>query len=676
MEPESLQRTGSHTGLLDSVVPPPPPKPRKPPRRLTPEERAVMLEKRKKTIPEVLGPLVETADGRKMYENYEVVLENENYVCVTCGFITGPQYTNNWRRLRVIKMHIKAKHLNAYRCDSCERNFTTHKCYQGHLRNVHHPEKLTLYLCDLCGKSVSDMDTHLWGHKSPEEKEEIIKSGKGFAILPCPKCGKEFAGFDKLAAHQIQAYRCKGSELYSPELIFGISSNRKLPCPTCGKMVFLVNLVRHEWTHKNAAEKEETARLGTAPMVRCSICDKFVYRTDYTKHVEAHKKLGDKTHFHCDWEGCGRKYLEEEHLIRHRKMEHEGVELALSKRDLRIGVVSLRCPDPSCSSRRFTTQLSLQGHIGRRHEFKVRAERPFKCEICQARFLIKGDLTRHLKNHRPREDFTLTCPQCPMLFFKSSLLKTHLTLEHAVPKESRTERDRKIREEAKNLGERPFECDICHAKFQVKTALGTHMSKHRPREEYTLSCPHCPALFAFKQPLRWHLTVEHAVPKESNKVRLRRYYDLRKAAEAAKKAVKKNDDKVPRKKNSRQSSPSRKKAISRPKRTKIEHNPDEEIEIKKEACPIRDVLSSEGEEDDDTPNDEAKVEIKSEDEESNGDHDNDTNWSPFSGEIKSEDESNSDIDGEGEYKGFKMLTFDGNSSSDEDHGGDEDPLKF
>lgn len=106
-------------------------------------------------------------------------------------------------------------------------------------------------------------------------------------------------------------------------------------------------------------------------------------------------------------------------------------------------------------------------------------------------------------------------------------------------------------------------------------------------------------------------------------------------------------------------------------RTKIEHIPDDEIEIKQEDCTIRDVLSSE-DDDDDKPNYGTNVEIKSEDEESYGDLD----LSPL-GEIKSEQESNSDMDEESEHVGFKMLTFGGNnsySSDDDDYG--EDPLKF
>lgn len=74
-----------------------------------------MLEKRRNTIPEILGPLVDTPDGRKMYENYEIALEDGIYTCLTCGFVTGAHYKENWRRLQVIKVHVKAKHLSELR---------------------------------------------------------------------------------------------------------------------------------------------------------------------------------------------------------------------------------------------------------------------------------------------------------------------------------------------------------------------------------------------------------------------------------------------------------------------------------------------------------------------------------------------------------------------------------
>ncbi|OXA42514.1 Protein suppressor of hairy wing [Folsomia candida] len=335
-------------------------------------------------------------------------------------------------------------------------------------------------------------------------------------------------------------------------------------------------------------------------------------------------------------------------------------------------------PDPSCSSRFFTTHPNLQDHIRRLHKFKIRAERPIKCDICQARFLINNDLTKHLKNHRPRADFTLTCPHCPMLFACPHILRRHLTAEHGVPRVTTAERCRRYNERRKTQappGAQPFTCDICHVSYPLKTGLTHHLKKHRPCRDYTLTCSHCPALFATPKGLRCHLTKEHAVPKESNSTRQKTYHALRKQARGEKKAVDK-DDKVSTS-GPRRSSPSRRK--TRSKRLKIEHIPDEEIEIKEEDCVIRDVLSSEGDDDDvadEMTKYDTKVEIKSEDEESHGDLDldNDPDLSPLS-EIKSEQESHSDM--ESEHHDFKMLTFHGYSSSEDGHSGDdEDPLKL
>ncbi|OXA42391.1 PR domain zinc finger protein 4 [Folsomia candida] len=91
--------------------------------------------------------------------------------------------------------------------------------------------------------------------------------------------------------------------------------------------------------------------------------------------------------------------------------------------------------------------------LGRSYQssHRARAERPFKCDVCQARFLVRSDLMRHAKNHPPRSALRLTCPQCPVLFAKPNELRKHLTVDHAVPKESATERRRKYREGAKNL---------------------------------------------------------------------------------------------------------------------------------------------------------------------------------------------------------------------------------
>lgn len=207
---------------------------------------------------------------------------------------------------------------------------------------MHPPEITLLRLCDLCGKSVSNLPAHLWHHKSPAEQREVIQSGKGFAILTCDKCGKEFKGFDKLAAHQTIGYRCKRSDLPRP---LDSGSNRTLPCPTCRKPVFLSNITQHEWTHKSAEEKEESVRLGTAPMVPCRICGKFVPHTGFKKHLETHKQPEERTSFRCEWDGCSRQFSGEEFLIRHTKIDHEGVAISIGRKDRKVGEAgSFQCP--------------------------------------------------------------------------------------------------------------------------------------------------------------------------------------------------------------------------------------------------------------------------------------------------------------------------------------------
>ncbi|OXA42390.1 Zinc finger and BTB domain-containing protein 49 [Folsomia candida] len=191
---------------------------------------------------------------------------------------------------------------------------------------MHPPEefKAPLRLCDLCGKSVSNLDAHLWGHNTPEEKEQVVQSGRGFAILPCDRCGKEFTGFDKFAAHQTIRNRCKGTghpvEFTSPNP----GSARKIACATCGKPVFYTNLPQHEWTHKNRIEKAESARLGKAPIPRCHVCDKLVTRSALKSHLQSHGNIPEVER--------KLKYL--------RNVDHEGVPLSPSGKDDGL----LQCP--------------------------------------------------------------------------------------------------------------------------------------------------------------------------------------------------------------------------------------------------------------------------------------------------------------------------------------------
>ncbi|XP_035715387.1 zinc finger protein 846-like [Folsomia candida] len=334
---------------------------KKTPRRPTPQEKTSLKESPKKVRQKFGRRLIDTsAPNRKMYEGYEIAVESGNYTCLACGFVAKSQPRKNYNSKDIIKLHVKSQHFNAFRCEPCEKNYTSKYILQKHIKKMHSLGRLPTHVCTLCGKIVSNIFAHLWGHKSPLEKEAAIQSGAGF--LPCDKCGKEFSGQDRLAAHLTQGNRCKGNKDYA-ESDTSNPSYRKIPCRICARPVTVYGHAQHEWTHKNEAEKEESIRLGTSPKVRCEICKIHVFHNAYKAHFETHKKPEEKTKFHCEWDGCGRKFGRKVYLNLHMKTMHQ-----TSESDLPSGEncsAGLRCPDPSCSSLRFTSQPNLKSHIAR-----------------------------------------------------------------------------------------------------------------------------------------------------------------------------------------------------------------------------------------------------------------------------------------------------------------------
>ncbi|POM77352.1 LOW QUALITY PROTEIN: hypothetical protein PHPALM_5272 [Phytophthora palmivora] len=58
-------------------------------------------------------------------------------------------------------------------------------------------------------------------------------------------------------------------------------------------------------------------------------------------------------------------------------------------------------------------------------EFEQR--KPFKCELCQARFTYKHGLTRHMKRSHRNVNVPFECAECLMAFKKKSELQAHST---------------------------------------------------------------------------------------------------------------------------------------------------------------------------------------------------------------------------------------------------------
>ena len=88
-------------------------------------------------------------------------------------------------------------------------------------------------------------------------------------------------------------------------------------------------------------------------------------------------------------------------------------------------------------------------HIDSVHERK----KPFKCNICDASFAVKGNLKKHLASvHEGKKPFT--CNFCDTSFREKGSLKKHTASVH----------ERK----------KPFKCSVCDTSFAVRGNLNKH----------------------------------------------------------------------------------------------------------------------------------------------------------------------------------------------------------
>ncbi|XP_014248546.1 transcription factor IIIA-like isoform X2 [Cimex lectularius] len=224
--------------------------------------------------------------------------------------------------------------------------------------------------------------------------------------------------------------------------------------------------------------------------------------------LAAHKAvhLGEKP-FPCDVAGCDKAYTSSYHLRRHKLSTHSSSP-AIEK--------VFKCEFEGCTAI-FKQRQNERRHYRRTHEKKIcltcgksfekqsmlrshafyhTGEPPYKCEICKAGFLTKGNLIRHNRGHREH-----ICPVhgCIQVFDTWSHLRKHLAT-HPLQ----------------------FTCYYCKKAYRLKEFLKAHIKKHMNanggplKRQCTLkryTCSICSASLLGKASLKRHISLIHEKSK-------------------------------------------------------------------------------------------------------------------------------------------------------------------
>ncbi|KAH8413624.1 hypothetical protein KR222_002145 [Zaprionus bogoriensis] len=138
-------------------------------------------------------------------------------------------------------------------------------------------------------------------------------------------------------------------------------------------------------------------------------------------------------------------------------------------------------------SKSFASRHSLRYHTTSLHS----TERPFACDACDRRFVLRTQLISHARMHtgeaKPR---IFSCSVCAKTWPTKSDLRTHM------------------RSHDPDMSKRPFKCDKCDKAFFTRGHLSSHHLVHTGEKPF--ACAHCDKSYQSVGNLNNHMVRQHA----------------------------------------------------------------------------------------------------------------------------------------------------------------------
>ncbi|KAJ8924396.1 hypothetical protein NQ315_007192 [Exocentrus adspersus] len=248
-----------------------------------------------------------------------------------------------------------------------------------------------------------------------EKKMEIKKEGDEDSVA-CDICQKSFKTTAGLKRHITVNHSDKTADDDDDPLSFQL-------CPCCG-------------------EPSDSAH--TLGDHKCDLCDKLFLKEN---HLERHRSLEHPSSEKYVCADCKKEFKTKEQLIEHMKIHP---------------VSSVKCM--GCG-REFARKYHLYRHIGQTGCSGL-PRKVYDCRVCKRFFTRKDNLAEHLRGHagqRPKKKM-YNCEFCGKGFSGHSLLNVHV----------RT-----------HTGEKPFPCDLCSKKFPSCGAMKKHRRMHTGEKPYS-----------------------------------------------------------------------------------------------------------------------------------------------------------------------------------------------